>query len=63
MRTLIIILLLLSSCTPEMPFTIRSIISMKSEKGKCIYTYNPAEGLSGEFIDSCNKYQIGDTIK
>ena len=60
MKHLIIIILLVSSCTNE------RVINQKDYKTEkqCICNYHYVwVGSSIWFQDSCNKYNIGDTIK
>lgn len=65
-----IIINLLNSCRGKATDKIIIIKSYKDyigndlQKGLCRYYYTAYDGFDGyiEFIDSCNKYNIGDTI-
>lgn len=47
--------------TTEKPFIIHS--TDWCNEGEKVYRYHGSNNMYGAFVDSCNKYQIGDTIK
>lgn len=68
----LLLIVALSSCTdglmknPEKPYVIISKgrhADIKFEPGMTDYLYSSSNGMQVEFIDSINKYSIGDTIR
>lgn len=60
---LLLAILVMAGCEP---YTHRPVITDKEpyEKGQCTFWYKGLGHLAEiAFVDSCNKYNIGDTIK
>lgn len=60
------LILVFSSCTktPTKPFYITSKVQYKNSVYLCYYGYGfKGAYFTEHFIDSCNKYDVGDTIK